>query len=343
MGDERRGQRAGDAVQSVRAHRGGVAFQFLQKGVVVEPPHAHAVLQLGKVIVKFRRGQFPLCRQVPLIAGVDHTFSVVFPAAAAVLLQNIQRFGGRIPVIGRQRVQALAVGRDPRRHCSDAAHPGTQRQQVVQRAAQLRAVVDAPAQHQLAVHLDAALRQLLQVGQRFAAPLVGQHPGAQHRVGGVDRDEDGADVHLNDAVDLPVGEVGQRDVVAEQEGQPLIVILEIQALPHTGGQLVDEAEHAMVVAAVLFVPQIGLKVAAERLIPVFFHRQIGLNAVPADRQREPGGGAVKLVVQRVPQGFAVNGDQLHSRRKAQPPGGGVFVHRDDLQCHGAGLLPKHKK
>ena len=99
--------------------------------------------------------------------------------------------------------------------------------QIVQRAAQLLPVVDAPAQHQLAVHLNARLGELLQVGQRFTCPLVGHHAHPEFWVGGVHRDVDGGNVHVTDALHLMGAEVGQRDVVAEQKAQPLIVVLKI--------------------------------------------------------------------------------------------------------------------
>lgn len=66
-------------------------------------------------------------------------------------------------------------------------------------------------------------------------------------------------MHLDDTVNFVVGQVCQRDIVAEQEGELLVVILKIEWLPHTGRQLVNKAEHAVIGAAVLFVAQIGLK------------------------------------------------------------------------------------
>lgn len=51
---------------------------------------------------------------------------------------------------------------------------------------------------------------------------------------------------VDDALHLPLGEVGQGQVVAHQKGQPGVVILEIEALPHPRRHLVHKAEDAVV-------------------------------------------------------------------------------------------------
>lgn len=60
-------------------------------------------------------------------------------------------------------------------------------------------------------------------------------------------------MHLDDAVNVGVGEVGQGDIVAVQKGQTGVVVLEVQRLAHAFRKLVDEAEDAFVAAGVLFV------------------------------------------------------------------------------------------
>ena len=72
----------------------------------------------------------------------------------------------------------------------------------------------------------------------------------------MDGDVDRADVHIDDALHLVLGQVRQRDIVAEQERQTAVVILEIQAVTHTGRQLIDEAEDALVAAGALLIHQI---------------------------------------------------------------------------------------
>ena len=51
-----------------------------------------------------------------------------------------------------------------------------------------------------------------------------------------------------DALGVELGEAGQRGEVPVEEGQPVVVVLQVEAAPHALGQLVDEAERAVVVA-----------------------------------------------------------------------------------------------
>ena len=65
---------------------------------------------------------------------------------------------------------------------------------------------------------------------------------------GVDGDEERAQPLGEDALRVELGETGQRGEVPVEEGQAVVVVLEVQAPPHPLGQLVDEAERTMVVA-----------------------------------------------------------------------------------------------
>ena len=51
---------------------------------MVLPPHAHAVLQLGIVVVKLRLRQRTARGQVPLVTGIDDAAAIFLPAFAAV-------------------------------------------------------------------------------------------------------------------------------------------------------------------------------------------------------------------------------------------------------------------
>ena len=53
---------------------------------------------------------------------------------------------------------------------------------------------------------------------------------------------------LDDPSQVELGEPGQRREVAVEERQPVVVVLQVQRLAHSRGQLIDEAELAVVVA-----------------------------------------------------------------------------------------------
>lgn len=60
-------------------------------------------------------------------------------------------------------------------------------------------------------------------------------------------------MHLDQSVDIVIPEVCQRDIIPVKEGQARVVILEVYALTHSLRILVNEAEDALVLTAVLFI------------------------------------------------------------------------------------------
>ena len=145
-------------------------------------------------------------------------------------------------------------------------------------------------------------------------------------------------MHLDDTVDLVLGQVRQRDIVAEKEAQTLVVIFKIERFAHAGRQLVDEAEHTMVGTAVLFVAQVGLEVAAQRLILTFFHLHGAVLFVLTELQRETFRRCIELVIQRIVQRVAVDGQQRAAYGDAEFFSRGIFVHRRYVQGHRFTLL-----
>lgn len=75
----------------------------------------------------------------------------------------------------------------------------------------------------------------------------------------MDGDVDGTNPHLDNPINFLAAEVGHGDIIAEKEGEPVIVILKIQGLPHPRGHLIHKAEDALILAAVLPVHQVGFK------------------------------------------------------------------------------------
>ena len=48
-------------------------------------------------------------------------------------------------------------------------------------------------------------------------------------------------MHLDDAFHFPFREVGQRYIIAKEEGKARIIILKIKDLPQPFGELIDKA------------------------------------------------------------------------------------------------------
>ena len=160
----------------------------------------------------------------------------------------------------RERVEPLTKLRQADRHDRHAVHLRIERREVTHRALQLRAVIQAGAADDLAVHGDAAVGKAAHDLERLARARIAEQKRAQLRVRGVHGDVDGADVQVDDALHLALGQVCERHIIAHEEAQARIVVLEIQRWAHARRHLVDEAEHAVVGARVGVVHEVGLKV-----------------------------------------------------------------------------------
>ena len=121
------------------------------------------------------------------------------------------------------------------------------------------------AHDDLAVHLDAVVEQRPQPAQARGAAAVAEHLGADVGVGGVDRHVERAQPLGDDPLEVGLGEPGEGGEVPVEEAQPVVVVLQVEALPQARRQLVDEAELAVVVAGAHLVEQRRLHLDAERL------------------------------------------------------------------------------
>ena len=153
----------------------------------------------------------------------------------------------------------------------------------------------------------------------------------------------GADVHLEDPGHLVFGQIGQGDVIAEQEGQAAVVVLEIQALPHTRRHLVDKAEYAFVPAAVLLVHQVGGEgqpgfpagVPVEPENPPFSLRRF-------DHGGQAGLVQIEAVIEHVRDFVAVEGQQPVPRPDGFAGRRTARHHPADRHRHRASSFPRHK-
>ena len=98
------------------------------------------------------------------------------------------------------------------------------------------------------MHGDVVVEQQPQPPQRRGAPAVLQQIGPHLGIGGVDAHVQGRQALGDHPFQVGLGEAGQRGEVPVEERQAVVVVLQVQAAAHALGQLVDEAELAVVVA-----------------------------------------------------------------------------------------------
>ena len=179
------------------------------------------------------------------------------------------------------------------------------------------------------MHPDPRLREALQAREDWGgdAGAPEQHV-AQRRVGRVDGDVEGGEMLLDDALEGRLVEIGEGDVVAVEERQPEVVILDVEAPPHPLRQLVDEAKHALVGAGRNLPSPGRLELDAEiGTAALEGERQRG--AVPLHRERERLLARVKAEVDRVPKPVAVDREDPIAAGETGPRGRGARTDAGD--------------
>ncbi len=106
-------------------------------------------------------------------------------------------------------------------------------------------------------------------------------------VGGVDADVQRRQPLGDHPLEVGLGEPGERREVPVQERQPVVVVLQVQAAAHALGQLVDEAELAVVVAGANPVEHGARHVDAERLARPLLDREREVEPAAAARRAPP--------------------------------------------------------
>ena len=301
------------------AHPTGAAGGRAGEGVDEGPGHADAVLVLGELVVRTGHRKRAPGQQVVLVRRVGQATAEdpridLLPLGHGVddVRRLSRRVGAHLGLIGE-----LA---DAERDDTDRGQLGVLVEDAGQRVLERGPVVDARADHDLAVHLDAAVEQHAQPAQAGGALGVAQHVGPQLGVGAVDRDEEGAEALGEDALGIELGETGERGEVAVEEREPVVVVLEVEAAAHALGQLVDEAEGAVVVAGADAVEDGRGHLDPERLAGLLVDAdQSGKGCAGAlDHHAEVVGVAELLKIDDVARLLPVEGEELITHDQSGP-------------------------
>ena len=113
-------------------------------------------------------------------------------------------------------------------------------------------------------------------------------------------------MHPADSVDVLVVHIGHGNIIAEKEREPGVVVLEVEGFPHSLRKLVDEAEDALVGAAMLFVHEVGLEFEADVLVLLLPDAKQALPPVAVEHEVQDAVHQVETIVQHVGDGMAVD-------------------------------------
>ena len=187
--------------------------------------HTHAVLQLPVALVVVLPGKLSPGPEKKLVRTEEAPCAEAAQIFLTELVGNVQNFSGAPGVHGLQLCQTLSVFGDAHGH--QGAGGELHLRQVPEGAAKLVAVVPAGTDHDLPVHHDARLTEGTNIVQAAHGIFVSQHGTVELGVRGVNGDIDGADAQVNDALSLPLREIGEGDIVALEEAEPGIIVLKV--------------------------------------------------------------------------------------------------------------------
>ncbi len=242
-----------------RGVAGGAAERALEG-----PGHPDPVLVLGEVVVGRGRGEVETGQQVVLVGGVgeapsEHGEVRLLPPGHRVA-HGAGLGDGVLAHLGLMR-----VAREPQRHDTQRRELRVSVEHGDQGVLEDRPVVHPGAHDHLPVHLDPAVEEDAQPPQARRTLRVPEHARPHLGVGGVDGHEERAEPLLQHPLGIELGEAGQRREVPVEKGQAVVVVLQVEAPAHPLGELVDEAERAVVVARPDPVEHRGLDCDPERL------------------------------------------------------------------------------
>jgi hypothetical protein len=290
----------------------------------------------GEALVGLGGRERPTGEQVVLVGDERHAAPQHLEEGRLPGLDAVDHRGRLGPRVGPHPLLPVEAAHAERHHGhrsqlrEPVEHP---RQGVVEDGT----VVDAGAHHDLAVDLDAGVEQRPEPAQAGGTPPVAQHLGPDVGVGGVDADVEGAEALGHHPLQVGLGEAGEGGEVPVEERQAVVVVLEVEALPQTGRQLVDEAELAVVVAGPDLVEEGRGHLHAHRLTGPLVDLHGELEAAAGDLE-----GRVGLVdegppLQDVPRGAAVDGEHLVAHGHAGARRGRAGRDGDDT---GSGHRPR---
>ena len=133
--------------------------------------------------------------------------------------------------------------------------------------------------------------------------------------------------HFYYAVDILIGEVCHRDIVALQKRKAAVIILEIERVSHSFRKLVDKAENAFVSARVLAIHEKCLKFQPDIIVFVFFYFGVIFLSVALKQNIKLFVTYMKSVVENIVNRVSVHSDKLIARGNPRPVGIRAFSDR----------------
>ena len=286
--------------------------------------HADAVVELRIAVVGRCRRELEAGVQVELVADVVARRAPACKRAALVGLDLLDDARRGLRVIGKRPAEMRLELGVAERHDAARQHARV-RLDPLERARELFSIVHARAHDELRVHAQPGVQDALErlhaargVGADELAARLGAHR--------VQRDVQGLQVVFDDALDVRIGQVGERDEVALQKRQAVVVVTYVERAAHVLGKHGQKAERAGVSAGEDAVEQDVVELEPPILAQVAL--EVGdLAGVERDLDLEAVGPPAPF--DDVAQRHALDVREHHAGLEARLPCGRALVHRLD--------------
>ena len=131
----------------------------------------------------------------------------------------------------------------------------------------------------LTVQGDTRISHPLQISKNLSRTVITHHLNAQFGISGVNRNVDGRHMHSDYTLNVFILKISKSYIITHKEGKSGIVILKIESLAHSLGQLVDKTENTPIMTGALLIHQVSFKLKSNIGVPVLVYLYLKKNTV----------------------------------------------------------------
>ena len=235
-----------------------------------------------------------------------------------VLLHLIHHPAGTFRIKALQGIAILTEFGQSHWHHSHRLSIGLSSHNILNGSIQLRPIIQIPTQNNLSMILHIGSLQLFQLAHEAVCGLAPQHLLPQLRIGTLYRNKQRGKMILLNALKIPVHHIGQGNEIAIQKGHAVVIILNIQTIPHIGSYLVHKAEIAVIGTMSNAVKNSRFKLYPQLLVIILVKLQKLLLAIFMLHQHlYLFTGKGKADIYNIPQLHAIDFQNLISRNQLQ--------------------------
>ena len=285
--------------------------QRVQKLPFKQAQQAHAVFDLAKLLIRLIRRQRHARLEVPFVRQKRKGRSLLRSGSGGKGLDPLDHAKRRLRRIRLQLRQAFAKARQSDRNERNGLRGRVQAVQIGERPVQHLAVIDARTAHDLRMEAQPRLGKAREPLHEPARRAVAHHLCAHLRIRGMDGDIQRADAPAEDALQLLLRNVRQRHIIAHDEREAPIIVLDKQAGAHIARHLIDKAKDAAVGAGAHFAHQAGGKRQTERLaFPLADGNRPLFAPIAEQRNAQQSGRGQVFIIDKVQHRLAVDREQI---------------------------------